>query len=149
MRYTSFDYGDRANYIRHIAKEYPSIHIEALGVIQRVRKVMEVNSLKSLKAEYLKNHTLDYWVFSALALKHIYPDVYDADDIIVRLEDFNKPVADVLGQKESNMSKYINEARVRLKKLNGFKDEVNEIYDILNIMPVSPELNTGQINMFQ
>lgn len=128
--------------MRHIAKEYPAIHLEALAVISRVRKAMEINSLKSLKAKYLEKYSLDYWVFSALALKHIYPEIYESDDVNMRLEDFNKPVADILEQKESNMSKYINEARVRLKKLNGFKAEIDEIYNNLGeILPVSPEIN--------
>ena len=149
MRYTSYDYGDRANYIRHIAKNHPQIHAEALEVISRVRQIMDTSSLKDLYKKYTDKYEFDVWVFIGLCLKHIYPEVYERGDTTVRLENFTKPIAEILGMFESNTSIRIAEARFHIRRNGGIRETVDEIYNNLGeILPLSPEIN-GQKNLFE
>ena len=149
MRYTSYDYGDRANYIRHIAKNHPQIHSEALEVISRVRQVMDTSCLKDLYKKYTDKYEFDVWVFIGLCLKHIYPEVYEIGDTTVRLGQFTKPIADVLGIFESNASVRIAEARFHIQRPGGIRDIVDEIYNSLGeILALSPEIN-GQKSLFE
>lgn len=142
MRYTAYDYGDRANYIRHIAKHHPQIHSEALEVISRVRQVMDASCLKDLHKKYTEKYDFDVWVFIGLSLKHIYPEVYESGDTTVRLASFTKPVAEILGMFESNASLRIAEARFHIQRPGGIKEQVDEIYNNLGeILPLSPEVD--------
>ena len=149
MRYTSYDYGDRANYIRYIAKNHPQIHSEALEVISRVRQMMDTSSLKDLHKKYTEKYEFDVWVFIGLCLKHVYPEVYESGDTTVRLGLFTKPIADVLGIFESNASVRIAEARFHIQRPGGIRDIVDEIYNSLGeILALSPEIN-GQKSLFE
>lgn len=149
MRYTSYDYGDRANYIRYIAKNHPQIHSEALEVISRVRQAMDTSCLKDLHKKYTEKYEFDVWVFIGLCLKHVYPEVYESGDTTVRLGLFTKPIADVLGIFESNASVRIAEARFHIQRPGGIRDIVDEIYNSLGeILALSPEIN-GQKSLFE
>ena len=118
MRYTSYDYGDRANYIRFVAKHYPEIHAEALDAISRVRQIMDTSSLKDLHKKYTEKYEFDSWVFIGLCLKHVYPDVYESGDTSVRIGLFTKTIADILGIFESNASVRISEARFHIRRIS-------------------------------
>ena len=149
MRYTSYDYGDRANYIRYIAKTHPQILSEALEVISRVRQAMDTSCLKDLHKKYTEKYEFDVWVFIGLCLKHIYPEVYESGDTTVRLGLFTKPIADILGMFESNASVRIAEARFHIQRPGGIRDIVDEIYNSLGeILALSPEIN-GQKSLFE